>query len=258
MKFMSSSTPKSQKFVQNRNKSVALINSANIIDQADIQLLPAVYASLERDMGFDPVQSGLITTIRSLLQALTTPIWGYYGDKFSRKKLLALGCYIWAFFTFLVAFSTTFETMMLFRALSGIGLAVLYPTASSLLADYYPENLRGRAFGLLGLTGIMGAVIGTLYATSISDLIILGMEGWRFAFVSMAIISFILGLLIHIFGKDPLRGISEEELTGLITKQTEEKYRVNRSDFKKILSNKTFMLILNSSTRKLKKNTALL
>ena len=81
-------------FSEDRKKSVMLINSANIIDQADVQLLPAVYNSLERELGFDPVQLGLISAIRSLLQSVTNPIWGYYGDKFSRKKLLAFGCYI--------------------------------------------------------------------------------------------------------------------------------------------------------------------
>ena len=231
-------------FSEDRKKSVILINSANIIDQADVQLLPAVYNSLERELGFDPVQLGLITAIRSLLQSVTNPIWGYYGDKFSRKKLLALGCYIWAFFTLLVALSSTFETMLISRAFSGIGLAVLYPTASSLLADYYPDNTRGRAFGLLGLTGIVGAVIGTIYATSISDASILGIDGWRFAFISMAFVSFVLGILIHIFGKDPLRGYSEEQLKGLIDEKTEKRYKITRSDVKKIISNKTFALIV--------------
>lgn len=228
----------------NTKKSVVLINSANIIDQADVQLLPAVYLSLEKDLGFSPIQSGLVTAVRALLQSLTTPFWGYYGDKISRKKLLALGCFIWAAFTFLVAFAISFETMLIFRAFSGIGLAVLYPTASSLLADYYPDNLRGRAFGLLGLTGIIGSVIGTLYATSIADTPILGIAGWRFAFISMAVISFILGGLIYIFGKDPIRGSSESELKNLVSEKTEEVYKINRSDIKKILSNKTFDLIV--------------
>ena len=234
----------SKTFSENRKKSVLLINTANIIDQADVQLLPAVYNSLERDMGFDPIQLGLITAVRSLLQSLTNPIWGYYGDKFSRKTLLAYGCYIWAFFTFLVAISFDFNSMLISRALSGIGLAVLYPTASSLLSDYYPDNTRGRAFGYLGLTGIVGSVFGTIYATTISDVTIFNFPGWRVAFATMALVSLILGVLIHIFGKDPLRGSSEEQLKGLINENTEKRYKISLADVKKILSNKTFDLIV--------------
>ena len=251
-------SPKESLFAEKRKNSVLLINTANIIDQADVQLLPSVYNSLEQDLGFNPVQLGLITAVRSLLQSVTNPIWGYYGDKFSRKTLLAYGCYIWAFFTLLVSLSTsfrfeilgwvlnitTFDSMLISRGLSGVGLAVLYPTASSLLADYYPENSRGRAFGYLGLTGIIGSVLGTIYATTISDTTILGVEGWRFAFATMALVSFILGGLIHIFGKDPLRGYSEEQLKGLINENTEKKYKVSVKDAKKILSNKTFDLIV--------------
>lgn len=231
-------------FSKDKTKSVILINSSNIVDQADIQLLPAVYNSIESDLGFNPLQLGLITASRALLQSLFNPLWGYLGDRISRKTLLAIGCYIWAFFTMLVALSTDFNSMLIARTLSGIGLAVIYPTTGSLLADYFPGKSRGRAFGLLGLTGIIGAFFGAFYATMIADVTIFGMEGWRFAFISMAVFSFVLGILINIFGKDPFRGYSEEQLQGLINQKTEEKYRITNADIKKIFSNKTFDLIV--------------
>ena len=58
---------------ENRGKTQILVNSANIIDQADQQMLPAVYTSLENQLGFTPTDNGLITTARAFLQAISTP-----------------------------------------------------------------------------------------------------------------------------------------------------------------------------------------
>ncbi|MFW9928500.1 MAG: MFS transporter [Candidatus Thorarchaeota archaeon] len=230
---------------ENRTSTQVLINSANIIDQADQEMFPAVYVALEHQLGFSPVQNGLITTSRSFLQAITTPLWGFFGDKYSRNKILALGCFFWGIFTFLVATATSFETMILFRSLSGIGLAVIIPTAYSLLSDYFPEHQRGKAFGLIGLTGVLGAIVGTLYATGIQEENIFGIAGWRFAFMTLAFMSFLLGLAIYFFGKDPIRGSSEKQLVGIVSKKTEEKYKITlKSSLPKILANRTYMLIL--------------
>ncbi|MFX1512796.1 MAG: MFS transporter [Promethearchaeota archaeon] len=239
----SSSSSVSTEFTSDRNRTQILVNSANIVDQADMQLLPAVYATLESSLGFSPIESSTITTSRSLLQALSTPIWGWFADNYSRNMLLAIGCYFWAFFTLLVALVSSYEWMFILRSLTGIGLAVLVPTANSLLSDYFPENERGKAFGLLGLTGVLGAIIGTLYATSIKDTTIIGIDGWRFAFITMAALSGTLGLAIMLLGKDPIRGESETTLTGLIDREIEKRYLITKEDYKKILKNKTFLLI---------------
>lgn len=40
----------------------------------------------------------------------------------------------------------------------------------SLIADYYDELERGKAFGMLYLTGAIGAMLGTLYGTNVGEL----------------------------------------------------------------------------------------
>ena len=39
---------------------------------------------------------------------------------------------------------------------NGLGLALVIPCVSSLIADYYPPDARGRAFGFMGLTASFG------------------------------------------------------------------------------------------------------
>lgn len=47
------------------------------------------------------------------------------------------------------------------------------------------------------------AAAGALYATNIGALHPLGMEGWRFAFLSVAVVSATIGVLTYLFGHDP-------------------------------------------------------
>lgn len=61
----------------------------------------------------------------------------------------------------------------IFWAFNGLGLALVIPSGQSLIADYYPATARGRAFGMLYLTGAVGAMVGTLFATNVGKLAVL-------------------------------------------------------------------------------------
>jgi MFS family permease len=241
--------------IRGRGRTIAAMNLANIVDAADGQIFPAVYKNVQDEfaarappvsLGFGAL--GLITATRSILQSVSTPMWGWWSDRHSRKRVLAFGCWFWAVFTILTALSAGYNDMLLWRAVTGIGLAVIVPTTGSLVTDYFPPEKRGRAFGVLGLTGGMGALFGSLFMTlSMPEdphILIYGLVGWRFGFIVVAIVSVIIGLLVWIFVKDPLRGGVEPELMKILTAQKAERYRVKRSDYVKILKKRTFVMIL--------------
>ena len=73
-------------------------------------------------------------------------------------------------------------------------------------ADYNAAQRRGRAFGLLHLTGAVGALLGALFATNVGHLRPLGIEGWRFAFATVAAASWAIGACTLWFAVDPRFG----------------------------------------------------
>jgi MFS family permease len=232
--------------IPGRTRTQISVNVANVIDNSDGQILPALYEQIGYSLNLSALELGTITGVRSLLQAVTTPIWGWWSDKHSRKAVLACGCFLWGFCTLLTGLAVSYVNIIFWRAMTGIGLAVIVPTSQSLIADYFPPEKRGTAFGWLGLTGVIGAIFGTIYATALvaSGQPIFGMEAWRFVFVTMALISILVGLLVFLVSKDPIRGKSEHELTKVITWEKAKKYQVKSSDYMKILRNRTFDLIL--------------
>ena len=49
------------------------------------------------------------------------------------------------------------------------GLALVIPSGQSLVADYYTAASRGSAFGALYLTGAVGGMLGSLFATNLGE-----------------------------------------------------------------------------------------
>ncbi len=95
--------------------------------------------------------------------------------------------------------------VMVFAAFNGLGLALLVPCCQSLIADLYTSETRGRAFGTMQLTGAFGGMLGGLYATNMGGKSPFGMEGWRFAFNTIAAVSVLTGAAALLYAVDPKR-----------------------------------------------------
>ncbi|KAM2122882.1 hypothetical protein ACFX1Q_020501 [Malus domestica] len=78
----------------------------------------------------------------TLVQSACYPIAEYLAVRHNRAHGIALGTFLWATATFLVAFSSTFTEVAMSRALNGIGLALLTPAIQSLVADSTDDNNR--------------------------------------------------------------------------------------------------------------------
>ncbi|XP_058731493.1 uncharacterized protein LOC131603221 isoform X2 [Vicia villosa] len=183
--------------------TLVLVNLASIMERADESLLPGVYKEVGAALNVDPTALGSLTLFRSLVQSLCYPLAAYLATRHNRAHVIALGAFLWAAATFLVAVSSTFLQVAISRGLNGIGLAIVTPAIQSLVADSTIDSNRGVAFGWLQLTGNLGSIIGGLFAILIASSSFGGIPGWRIAFHMVALISIIVGILVRIFADDP-------------------------------------------------------
>ncbi|KAK7247430.1 hypothetical protein RIF29_42313 [Crotalaria pallida] len=184
--------------------TLVLVNLAGIMERADESLLPGAYKEVGAALHADPTALGSLTLFRSFIQSLCYPIAAYLATRHNRAHVIALGAFLWAAATFLVAISSTFLQVAISRGLNGIGLAIVIPAIQSLVADSTHDSNRGMAFGWLQLTGNFGSIIGGLFSILMASTSIAGIPGWRIAFHLVALISIIVGLLVRLFAKDPL------------------------------------------------------
>ena len=127
----------------------------------------------------------------------------------SNDRIIAGGCISWGVCTFMVGSATSFAMAMAFSALNGFGLAVVIPSVQSLLADYWPQEVRGSSFGFQNFVAQLGGLVGGLYATNLGGKVIFQRSGWRFVFHSTGVLSMVLGFLVLLFARDPKVGQGE-------------------------------------------------
>ncbi len=196
-----------------------------LIDQGEGQAMGVLSPIIQSAWGISFGMIGLMETLRTILQTVSAPVWGYTADRFSRKKVLIFGTGIWGLWTVAVGFVPDFSSMLVIRAISGLGLGCLMPATFSLLGDHYPQAKRGRALGVIGLVGLMGNVLGVLALGFVAS-----PEQWRWGFVGLGAASVLSGLFIWLMVSEPPRGAAEPELAGLITYEDEKRYAINWKD----------------------------
>ena len=215
--------------------SLALLFTLSFFLFADQNLMGPNLSQIADEFGFNDIQrdvklGGEISLVFWLIGGIFTLFFGYFTDIASRKKLLIISMLFGEIPCFLTGFVETYEQFFWLRALTGIGIGAIIPITYSLLADYFPSNMRSAATGYLGLVVGLGIGGGQLLAG------ITGPEyGWKISFIIVSVPNFIFLLLYALFATEPPRGKSDKNKTDLT--------KINYSILKKLISKKTNILV---------------
>jgi MFS family permease len=123
--------------------------------------------------------------------------------QYDRSAVLAMGTVCWAISTAAVGISQNIGQVAFWRAANGFGLAIVIPVLQSFVADSYGDGSHGAGFGLFSLVSMIGRMGGGPLATIMAGQDYWGIPGWRFAFLMMASVSLLIGVLVHLFVVDP-------------------------------------------------------
>jgi len=102
---------------------------------------------------------------------------GRIADIFGRKRLYNLGFVIFIIGSALSGFSTSGLMLVGFRAIQGIGAALLTSNSFALISEVFPPQERGKAFGLNSIVWGTGSVLGIILGG-----IIITYTTWRMIF----------------------------------------------------------------------------
>lgn len=119
----------------------------------------------------DAIQTGLNASLADLLWVINAYalmlaalllIGGSLGDHFGRKRVFLAGVAIFSGASVACGLAPTVETLIAFRAIQGIGAALLVPGSLAILSATVAPARRGRNIGLWSTFGALFQVIGPI------------------------------------------------------------------------------------------------
>lgn len=154
--------------------AVALASFMNILDTTiAIVALPTIAGNLAAT----PSQGSWIITSYSICLAVVLPLSGWITRRFGEVRTFCAAIALFSLTSWLCAIATSFNELLLFRALQGCSGGLLLPLSQSLLLRIYPPQRHGLALAIWSITSSVAPVLGPLLGGVITDRF-----GWHWIF----------------------------------------------------------------------------
>jgi MFS family permease len=166
---------------------------------------------IQVDLGLGKAELGLVFGAFGLSYALFEIPNGLLGDRLGVRVTLTRIVIAWSVFTALTGAAWNFTSLWIARFLFGAGEAGCFPNLTRMLSTWLPLRSRLRAQALMwACTRWAGA------ATPLLVLALVRWQGWRWAFVVLAVLGFVWAAAFYLwFRDDPAEhpAVNAEELS---------------------------------------------
>lgn len=185
---------------------LVLLTALNLLNYIDRSVLNAVQPLIQNEFHVTDAQIGRLTTVFLIFYTLAAPFMGPLADRYSRKLIIALGAFAWSGATLLTAITHSYDALLIRHTLVGVGEASFVTISPTVVADLFPESMRGRVLGFFYLAipvgFALGYPIGGYFGTH---------YGWRAPFLLAGFPGFVLGALVLLM-PEPERGLFDSQL----------------------------------------------
>ena len=164
----------------------------------------------------DSLNSNFVTSIWIILAyllviAVTTTQMGRIGDIYGRSKIFNIGFAVFTVGSALCGLSPHILLLIAFRAVQAAGGAIMQANSGAIIADVFPRENRGRAYGYTALGYTSGAMLGIVLGGIITTYV-----SWQYIFfinIPIGVIAVIAGLR---YLKDTTKNPAKLDLFGIV------------------------------------------
>src|ERR1051326_8723217 len=143
--------------------ALALIVTAQFMVILDVAIVNVALPSIKTDLGFSQASLQWVVSAYAIFFGGTLLLGGRLADLLGRRRLLVGGLLLFALSSLLCGIAWSEASLIGFRALQGVGGALLAPAALSLLMTTFAEGRdRNLALGIYGAASGSGAAAGVL------------------------------------------------------------------------------------------------
>jgi EmrB/QacA subfamily drug resistance transporter len=154
-----STSPESER----RWSALALIVTAQFMVILDVAIVNVALPSIKTDLSFSQTNLQWVISAYAILFGGTLLLGGRLADLLGRRRLFIGGLALFAVSSLLCGLAWSEGSLIAFRAVQGLGGALLAPAALSLLMTTFAEGRdRNLALGIYGAASGSGAAVGVL------------------------------------------------------------------------------------------------
>ena len=148
---------------QRRWLALALIVTAQFMVILDVAIVNVALPTIKTDLGFSQASLQWVISAYAIFFGGALLLGGRLGDLLGRRRLFIAGLALFGASSLLCGFAWSEASLITFRALQGLGGALLAPAALALLMTIFAEGRdRNRALGIYGAAAGSGAAAGVL------------------------------------------------------------------------------------------------
>jgi EmrB/QacA subfamily drug resistance transporter len=157
----------------------------------DALIVNIALPTLQRDLGATISDLQWIVSIYTMIFAGLMLTTGALGDRIGRARILQAGILLFAGASLGASFAHSAAVLIIWRAVMGIGGAMILPATLAIVTNTFPKEERGKAIGIwAGINGVsiaLGPIIGGLVIENLS---------WHWIFyinIPVAVVALTLG-----------------------------------------------------------------
>ncbi|MGB8311809.1 MAG: MFS transporter [Halobacteriota archaeon] len=178
------------KITQNGTSFIIIILGfiAVMVMFTESMLIPAL-PTLQSEFNTTETWIAWVLTIYLVVGTIATPIFGKLGDAFGKKKFLLVCMTLYTFGVTANGFAWNLQSLLGFRALQGLGMA-MFPLAYAIIRDELPPEKVAMSTGIVSAMFGVGTAVGLVLGAWITDNF-----GWRMTYHSIIPVAVVVTLL---------------------------------------------------------------
>jgi EmrB/QacA subfamily drug resistance transporter len=176
---------------RHNNIVLAIVMLGTMMGALDSTIVLLAFPVINDSLHSDLATSLWIILAYLLVLAVATTQMGRIGDIYGRSRLFNLGFVIFTVGSALCGFSPHIYPLIAFRGVQAVGGAIMQATSGAIIADYFPREKRGKAYGYNSVGYTSGAMLGIVLGGVITTFI-----SWQYIFfinIPIGIIAVIAG-----------------------------------------------------------------
>lgn len=205
----------SEKATSYQKKTLFASTVGYALDGMDMMILGVCFSLISVSFNLSKTDLGTLTSVTLLGAVLGGILFGVLADKYGRVRVFSWTILIFSLFTGLCAISPNYESFLIFRFLSGLGLGGEFGIGMTLVSESWPKHKRSRATSIVALGFQAGIILSTLTVNFVGQA-----YGWRWAFA--------VGVLPALFVAWTRKGLEEPEIWQNLKDQNKNEIAVGK------------------------------